>query len=152
MNDSTAYGINSAMRAMMAQITVGGALPLETTDRKRGDRPVYKLLDPITLLGITVPAGFLTDLVSAPKWARRWLPLSKMARASLIHDYACNRLPISKWACNALFWRQMGRDRVSLFWRLCCWAYVSRPFSPRVRWDQPYLHVSILDTLPGGGE
>lgn len=114
-------------------------LPLAPTDIMRGDRPVYILAEPLTVQGVTVAKGFLTDLVSAPRWTRKWLPLAKMARAALLHDWLCNMSPIGKLKANAIFRRQMKADGVSFAGRWAIWAYVSRPFAPRVRWHQPYL-------------
>lgn len=118
---------------------VRGALPLSETDQRRGDRMVYRLTESVNLLGVRIMAGFLTDLVSAPRWTRGWLPLSKMARAALLHDWLMNRSTWSRWKCNRFFRAQMAADGVGFFWRWLCWAYVSRPFAPRVRWHQPYL-------------
>lgn len=126
-------------------------LPLAATDVMRGDRPVFMLTEDVTLQGVTVGKGFLTDLVSAPKWARRWLPLEKMARAALVHDWLMNMTGLSRWKCNRLFRRQMKADGVSFRWRWLVWAYVSRPFAVRNKWHQPYVETSIPNVQPGAG-
>ena len=57
-------------------------------------RPVYEVAEhwtyrsrAVPALVIVIPAGFRTDLVSAPWWARWFLPLLHLAIAALVHDW-----------------------------------------------------------------
>ena len=51
-------------------------------------RTLYRLCDEITLAGVTVPAGFITDGVTSPRilW---WLypPVGRYFAAAAVHDY-----------------------------------------------------------------
>ena len=49
-------------------------------------RPVYRTTEPVDLDGETIPAGYITDLVSSPWWARWMLPLAHMRTPALRHD------------------------------------------------------------------
>lgn len=114
-------------------------LPLATTLLKRGYRPVYILTQDVTVRGIMVPKGFLTDLVSCPRWLRWALPVKRMARAALVHDWLCNSTNLTKRQANFIFRKAMADDGVCFVIRWACWLYVSRPGAPRVRWQQPYI-------------
>lgn len=68
---------------------------IEWTGRRIQGRKVYRVVRSFTYrtgpregVPITIPAGFETDLVSAP-WYLRWaLPLKHMMLAAIVHDYA----------------------------------------------------------------
>ena len=65
---------------------------LEKIDRMGGlfglffSRPRYRTLEPVELDGEIIPAGYITDLVSAPWWAREFLPLQHLKLPALKHD------------------------------------------------------------------
>jgi hypothetical protein len=121
------------------------------TKLKRGDRPVFRLIAHLALYKqegtrhsceVLVPKGFLTDYVSAPAWARKYMPLKAMQRASVVHDYLFNMSTMKRSEANRIFLRAMKADGVSFFWRWAAYLYVSRPFAPRVTWLQPYIGVA----------
>ena len=66
---------------------------LEKVGRRGGlfgviaSRPYYRTLDPMLVDGVLVPPGYETDLVSAPWWARPFMPLKHMRDAALRHDW-----------------------------------------------------------------
>ncbi len=49
-------------------------------------RPYYRTLDAFEVDGVIVAPGYETDLVSAPWWARPFLPLARMKTPALRHD------------------------------------------------------------------
>lgn len=119
-------------------------IPCDPTGVLRGnsDRPTYKLTAPVSGHGITAPIGFVTDFVSAPDWLLPHLPLGKMARAAVIHDWLCNETTMSKGARNRIFRDLMKEDGVNFFVRWGAWAYVARPGAPVVHWEQPFLQAA----------
>ncbi len=127
-------------------------IPCVPTGEHRGPRPTYRLTDPVTGESVTVPIGFVTDFVSAPEWVRKRLPLAKMARAAVVHDWLYCCTDVSRWKADRIFRRIMKQDGVGFFIRWGAWLYLKRLCAPRVHWSQPYLHVSILDVLPGPGD
>lgn len=78
--------------------------------------------------GILVPIGFRTDFASVPKFLWSIFPPTGFyQRAALLHDYAYCRhkyLNLSRWACDAIFLRQMKRDGVGVRTRYTLWAAV----------------------------
>lgn len=51
-------------------------------------RVVYKLAGPMTLAGVTVPAGFESDGASVPRWAwPLFPPVGRYFAAAVVHDY-----------------------------------------------------------------
>lgn len=58
--------------------------------------PLYQLAEPLTVLGYTIPAGFVTDLASTPAWIHDRLPPDgPWAPAAVLHDwlYVTNQVP-----------------------------------------------------------
>lgn len=88
-------------------------------------RPLYRTLDAFEVDGFTVPAGYLTDLVSAPWWARTFLPLKAMRRAAIRHDWRRkHRLDLSTSQTDDMFRADLIEDGVSRFWAWVCWLAV----------------------------
>lgn len=77
-------------------------------------RPVYRTLDIVVLDGEIVPAGYVTDLVSAPWWVRWMLPLRHMMMPAIRHDMR-RRLQRCKplWTIDLQFFEDMHRARVA---------------------------------------
>ena len=73
---------------------------------------------------IEAPAGFTCDGPSVPAIALRWLPIGRMARASVIHDVMRRDRRWSKWWGDLVFFEAMGVEGVGLFWRLVAVAAV----------------------------
>lgn len=88
-------------------------------------RPLYRTLDPFEVDGVIVPPGYLTDLVSAPWWARPILPLKAMREAAFKHDWRRkNRLDLALETTDELFHADLLSDGVAPFWAFVCWQAV----------------------------
>lgn len=94
-------------------------------------RPVYRASGwrfaslSIAGLVVEVPEGFLTDLVSAPWWARPFMPLRHLAVAALIHDRLRQAYPhLSLEAIDALMLLVMIETGVPEPWRTIVWLAV----------------------------
>lgn len=58
------------------------------TPNDSSDEVRYRLLEDISLLGFTVPAGFVTDGASTPKFMWAWIPpVDSYFPAAVVHDY-----------------------------------------------------------------
>lgn len=105
-------------------------LKIELTGSFRRGRPEYHLLEPLTYYddeagSVTVPAGYVTDLASVPRFALWFLPSNgRYARAAVIHDWlyekggdhsdrlladtlflrAMKTLKVKSWRCFLLYW------------------------------------------------
>ena len=87
---------------------------------------VWRLLTDYSRDGITVPAGFTTDLASTPRiiWALypRW---DRYAPAAVIHDYLCiNGLGYTGQEIDSLFHRHMVEDGVKPHRAFIMWTCV----------------------------
>lgn len=119
------------------------ALPqLIKTDRRAGglrlwrwrllSRPIYIVAEPWTWtslaapgLTILIPAGFETDLVSAPGLARPLMPLHHLAAAALVHDWLRRHRPdLSLEQIDALMLLVMVETGVPEPWRTIVWLSV----------------------------
>lgn len=64
----------------------------------------WRLLAPLTFGDFTVPAGFVTDLASTPRFLWWWLPpWSTYGPAAIIHDAAYRRQERTRAEADALF-------------------------------------------------
>lgn len=53
---------------------------------------------------VVIPAGFVTDGASIPRWARPFLdPWGRVGLAALLHDYLLTVVGLPKWIADALF-------------------------------------------------
>jgi hypothetical protein len=84
-------------------------MKFETTGEFNQGRPVVRLLEPLVLQGVTIPAGFETDFASVP-WPLR--AFGRSAKASVLHDYLCMTF-VKRTTRSTLFLRQMREDQVS---------------------------------------
>lgn len=76
-------------------------------------------------LFFAVPAGFRTDLVSAPWWARWFLPLRHLAVAALVHDVLRRLYPdLPLGVIDALMLLVMIETGVPEPWRTIVWLSV----------------------------
>ncbi|MCA0358739.1 MAG: DUF1353 domain-containing protein [Proteobacteria bacterium] len=88
-------------------------------------RPLYDTCDPFEVDGVTVKPPYRTDLVSAPWWARPVLPLKKMRRAAIRHDWRRKNQPHrSTRAIDDDFRTDLLADGVSPFVAWICWRAV----------------------------
>ena len=93
---------------------------LEPTGATREGRAVFRVAEPFTFevgrlgsgFGITVPAGFDTDLASIPAWALRLVDAGALARSAVLHDFMRERLVFAKVDGDAIFYAAMTADGV----------------------------------------
>ena len=105
---------------------------LVPTGRSRAGRALFSVAAPFTFevgrlgsgFGITVPAGFESDLASVPAWALRLIDAGALARAALLHDYLRERLAFSKVEGDAIFLTAMAADDVKPWQRELVFAAV----------------------------
>ena len=105
---------------------------LQATGRSRAGRALFRVAAPFTFevgrlgsgFGITVPAGFESDLASVPAWALRLIDAGALARAALLHDYLRERLAFSKIEGDAIFLTAMAADDVKPWQRELVFAAV----------------------------
>ncbi len=78
-----------------------------------------RLLEPVTMQGITVPAGYLTDLDSIRRIPLIYMLLKSRARVpALLHDYLY-QIGHPRKAADDLFLAEMKQQRVQPFYRFC---------------------------------
>lgn len=92
------------------------------------------LLAPMTLCGITVPAGVMSDGASVPRYLWWFLPPwgDAATPAAILHDFACDELaagmPLSdgqsRAACDALFRKALLALGIAPWRAWLCWAGV----------------------------
>ena len=87
-------------------------------------RPYYRTLDPMPVDGVIVPPGYETDLVSAPWYARPFMPLKHMRDAALRHDWRRkHRADLSLRQIDDMFLEDMRAANVPWPWpAICRWA------------------------------
>ncbi len=78
-----------------------------------------------------VPAGFVSDLASVPRFFRRLFPkMDSHYRAAIIHDYLCEYPTITTKAdADEMFLRAMTRDKVP-YWKRMAMYWAVRAYSP----------------------
>lgn len=90
-----------------------------------GSRPLYASSQEFRYGGARIPAGFTTDLVSAPWFARPFMPLRHLAACALYHDYLLRMRPdLSLRTCDARFLVAMKFFGVPQPWRSICYGAV----------------------------
>ena len=105
---------------------------LEPTGQTREGRAVFCVVAPFTFevghlgsgFGITVPAGFESDLASVPAWALRIVDAGALARAAVLHDFLRERLAFTKLEGDAIFLTAMAVDNVKRWQRELAFASV----------------------------
>ena len=98
---------------------------LEPTGATRAGRAIFRVAEPFTFeigrvgsgFGITVPAGFESDLASVPWWALHLINVGALARSAVLHDFLRERLAFSKVEGDAIFLTAMAAEDVTLWQR-----------------------------------
>jgi len=87
-------------------------------------RPYYRTLDAFEVDGVIVAPGYETDLVSAPWWARPFMPLKHMRDAAFRHDWRRkNRHDLSLEQIDDMFKGDLRAAGVPWPWpAICRWA------------------------------
>lgn len=114
-----------------------GPLRFEAGREDSSGRLRYMLTEPLRIkaamngtrlsgLRITVPAGFVTDLASVPRFFWRWFPpAGDHAAAAVVHDWFYQqRLGVSRFLADAIFRDLMDSLGVPAWKRWCMWAAV----------------------------
>lgn len=94
---------------------------LEPTGATRAGRAIFRVAEPFTFeigrvgsgFGITVPAGFESDLASVPSWALHLINVGALARSAVLHDFLRERLAFSKIEGDAIFLTAMAAEQVT---------------------------------------
>ncbi len=105
---------------------------LEPTGATRAGRAVFRVAEPFTFeigrvgsgFGITVPAGFESDLASVPWWALHLINVGALARSAVLHDFLRERLAFSKVEGDAIFLTAMAVEQVTIWQRELVFAAV----------------------------
>ncbi len=92
-------------------------LPIHMVGYKHG-RSIYRLTADLEIGGFTVPAGFVTDLASIPRFML-WLIPQRGAydKAAILHDYLLLKHDMPKAEIDKIFLRQMQKDGVATWKR-----------------------------------
>jgi len=57
-----------------------------------GQKPKFKLLEPLEIQGFTIPAGFVSDGATAPRIVKPLIdPMGPYAPATFLHDFLLSR-------------------------------------------------------------
>lgn len=95
---------------------------LDRTDSR--SRPLFQLIEPYEYrLGpgstITIPAGYITNFGTIPRWLSWWISPSQLREAAIVHDYMCNEVfagsqvltysGYSRWLADAVLYEAMAR-------------------------------------------
>ncbi len=93
--------------------------------------PLWRLVEPMTLHGHTVPAGFETDMTSSPKWAILLFPPAGYAtEEAVLHDYLVGELG---WvAANRIFDEHLGLYRLPNGESLPRWRRWAKSWAVRI--------------------
>lgn len=105
---------------------------LGPTGATRAGRAVFRVAEPFTFeigrvgsgFGITVPAGFESDLASVPWWALHLVNVGALARSAVLHDFLRERLAFSKVEGDAIFLTAMAAENVCAWQRELVFAAV----------------------------
>ncbi len=147
------------------------ALKLLPQNDSKG-RPLWRLLEEYRYeLGpgsvVTVPAGYVTNLGSIPRFYSWIISPGEMREASIVHDYMCNEKftdgpgehysGYSRWLADAVLYEALQRQgfrwptRFSIFSAVRIWAWISM----NNRWSQrPVMSLQVRDdpSAPPKGE
>ena len=97
----------------------------EPLDEYRCGRRLYRIPDGFSFdigflgsgLSIVVPAGFVTDGPTIPRWATKLLPVGTMMKSAAIHDCLRENLRFSKPEGDAIFLTAMYAERTPAWLR-----------------------------------
>lgn len=94
---------------------------LPTTRRRRRE---FRLMRPLHYRGCRVPAGFVTDMASTPRWAWSILPpFGRYERAAVLHDYHYASHNVTRLEADRALRRNMKADGVGTLARnLIYWS------------------------------
>ena len=87
----------------------------------------WTLLEPLyyPLVGVTVPAGYVTDFASIPKWLGSIYPKTgNYAHAATLHDFLYGVTDARRSVADRLFREQMKLDGVGFRTRWTFWLMV----------------------------
>lgn len=102
-------------------------------------RPLFRLIDSYEYpLGpgatITVPAGYVTNFGTIPRWFSWVVSPGQLREAAIVHDYMCNEAfsiaadnlhsGYSRWMADAVLYEGMGRLGFRWPKRFAVWAGV----------------------------
>lgn len=75
---------------------------------------------------IEVPAGYTTDLVSVPCWARPFIPRfeGETASAAVVHDYLYSTHCVPRWVADGILYEALIASGVSSAKSFVMWASV----------------------------
>jgi hypothetical protein len=97
--------------------------PLRTLENGRGQ---FEVVEAFAYRGVTVEAGFITDLCSVPGWALWVVPVAGyMVRPAIKHDFTMARTTLPYAACHAKLYADMRAEGVALWRCALVWAAVT---------------------------
>ena len=87
---------------------------------------IWKLLEDYSRDDIVVPAGFITDLASTPRFAWAFFPRwGRYAEAAVVHDYLCVLgLGYTAKQIDTIFYRHMVEDGAAHWRAFIMWTAV----------------------------
>lgn len=86
---------------------------------KDDDKVRYRLLESITLLNFTVPAGFVSDGASTPEFMWSWIPpVDTYFPAAVVHDYLLETATgLRRKDIDKIFYQCLKELKISFFKR-----------------------------------
>lgn len=82
------------------------------------DRVKYRLLEEIELLGYKVPAGFVSDGATTPRFMWAWIPpVDKYFPAAVVHDYLLETTNIRRKDIDKIFYQCLKALNISFLVR-----------------------------------
>ena len=100
------------------------------------------------LMWIDVPAGFVTDFASVPKWGWSVIPpIGKHSKASIIHDYIYVTNKEGRPWADAVYFEAMSVSNTNIFIKYACYWGVR--LLGRKAWDKysPEPHIQDKNWL-----
>lgn len=88
-------------------------------------KPMIRFLEGAVIHGVYIPAGYTCDGGSIPM-AFHWLfnPFGKGLRSFVVHDLRCDTPGYDRRAADAELFRNLKKDRMTIFGRCAIWAAV----------------------------
>jgi hypothetical protein len=108
------------------------------------DQDRWQLDAPWTRYGITVPAGFVTDLASIPRvlWALPGFAPFELLSGPILHDYLYRTRMVPRAEADALLYRAMREDGIgrvrayTVYSAVRMFGWISRATEPSTRLPQ----------------
>lgn len=109
------------------------------------NRSLFELVEPFSIeIGpgckIIVPAGYITNFGTVPRWCAWFVSPAQLKEASIVHDFMCNEhfghpsqkkiSGYSRWLADAVFYEMMVQmrfpwyKRTAVFYAVRLWACV----------------------------